>query len=247
MMPPRPSPVSPIIYPESDGQPLGENTLQVHWIVMLFNGFQGLFRDRSDVLVAADLFWYPVEGHPEIVTAPDVMIALGRPAGHRPSYRQWLENDTPPQVVIEVLSPGNRPAEMQNKLEFYDQYGVAEYYLYDPESDRLTIWHRSGASLHKVPQAHGWLSPRLGVRFDCPANAPMRILHPDGTAFLSYQELLAKTEAYAERANSAQKQATEARRKATQERRKALEEQRRADALARKLRELGIDPDSIAQ
>ena len=63
-----------LIYPESDGKPMGENTLQVKWIVALFNGLQGLFRDRDDVFVAADLFWYPKQGDPTTVTAPDVMV-----------------------------------------------------------------------------------------------------------------------------------------------------------------------------
>lgn len=78
-----------LIYPESDGRPLGENTLQFQWIVALFNGFEGHFRDRPDVFVASDLFWYPVYGDPTTVLAPDLMVVFGRPKGHRPSYKQW--------------------------------------------------------------------------------------------------------------------------------------------------------------
>ena len=33
-----------------------------------------------------------------------------------------------PQVVFEVLSPGNTPAEMKRKRLFYERYGVKEYY-----------------------------------------------------------------------------------------------------------------------
>jgi Uma2 family endonuclease len=36
-------------------------------------------------------------------------------------------------VVFEILSPGNRLAEMMAKFEFYDRYGVEEYYIYDPD------------------------------------------------------------------------------------------------------------------
>lgn len=61
------------------------------------------------------------------------MVVFGRPKGDRGSYLQWLEDGIAPQVVIEVLSPGNTLAEMAHKLQFYARYGVEEYYLYDPE------------------------------------------------------------------------------------------------------------------
>jgi len=36
-------------------------------------------------------------------------------------------------VVFEILSPGNRLKEMTKKFKFYDDYGVEEYYLSDPD------------------------------------------------------------------------------------------------------------------
>jgi Uma2 family endonuclease len=97
----------PVHYPDSDGQPMSDNTLQFQWIVTLQGGLDDLFRDRPDVFVAGDLLWYPVEGAPEIRTAPDALVAFGRPNGYRGSYRQWEEGSVAPQVVFEVLSPGN--------------------------------------------------------------------------------------------------------------------------------------------
>src|ERR1022692_1906330 len=76
---------SEIDYPDSDGKPIADNTLQFDWIVKIYHGLNYVFRDRSDVFVAADLFWYPVEGRPDIRTAPDGMVSLGRPKGHRGS------------------------------------------------------------------------------------------------------------------------------------------------------------------
>lgn len=48
------------------------------------------------------------------------MVVLGRPKGDPPkvtlcergSYQQWKENNIPPQVVFEVLSPGNTQNEI---------------------------------------------------------------------------------------------------------------------------------------
>src|SRR5260370_6253281 len=125
------SPPRKIIYPENDGKPMAENTLQYRWIVTIKEGLELVFHDRPDVFVAADLFWYPVEGHPEIVQAPDVMVPSGRPKGDRRSYMQWDEDGIAPQVVFEILSPGNRPDAMITKFNFYYRHRAQEHYLHD--------------------------------------------------------------------------------------------------------------------
>ncbi|MEN9244859.1 MAG: Uma2 family endonuclease, partial [Gloeomargarita sp. DG02_5_bins_242] len=112
-----------IIYPDSDGQPMADNTVQFRWLVLIKENLECLFADAADVFVAGDLLWYPVEGHPEIRVAPDVMVVFGRPKGERGSYRQWEEDNIAPQVVFEILSPGNTFKEMAKKLKFYDRYG----------------------------------------------------------------------------------------------------------------------------
>src|SRR3954463_10680815 len=89
-------------YPDSDGKPMAENTLQFRWIVTIKEGLDWVFSDRPDVFVAGDLFWYPVEGHPEICQAPDTLVAFGRPKGDRGPYKQWEEEGIAPQVVFEV-------------------------------------------------------------------------------------------------------------------------------------------------
>jgi Uma2 family endonuclease len=121
-----------VVYPETDGKPMAENTLQYEWITTIKGNLDIVFRGDPNVFVAGDLFWYPVKGRPDIRAAPDVLVACGRPAGHRRSYLQWRE-EVAPHVVFEILSPGNRPEEMDQKFEFYDHYGVEEYYIYDPE------------------------------------------------------------------------------------------------------------------
>ena len=55
-----------IVYPEDNGEPMAENTVQFRWIVTIKEGLEKVFRQRPDVFVAGDLLWYPVEGHPEI-------------------------------------------------------------------------------------------------------------------------------------------------------------------------------------
>jgi Uma2 family endonuclease len=47
------------------------------------------------------------------------MVIFGRVKGDRGSYKQWQENNISPQVVFEILSPGNRTQEMSNTSLFY--------------------------------------------------------------------------------------------------------------------------------
>jgi len=141
-----------IIYPDSDGQPMADNTKQFRWIVLIKENLELLFAEDSQVFVAGDLLWYPVEGHPEIRIAPDAMVVLGRPKGDRGSYRQWEEDNIVPQVVFEILSPGNRVKEMTRKLQFYERYGVEEYYIYDPDDNELAGLERLEGSLELIEE-----------------------------------------------------------------------------------------------
>lgn len=227
-----------IIYPESDGQPMAENTQQFRWIVLIKENLETLFQYDPQVFVAGDLLWYPVEGETELRRAPDAMVVFGRPKGDRGSYRQWVEDDIAPQVVFEVLSPGNTLKEMVEKLTFYDTYGVEEYYIYDPETNEFTGWQRQDERLQPISAIDGWISPRLGIRFDLSGDE-LQIVGPDGERFLSHQELRQQREQARQETLAAQQQATAAQQQ-------AAAAQQRAEQLAARLRALGIDPDTLA-
>ena len=253
-----------ILYPDSDGKPMAENTKQLRWIFVLYGGISAVFRQVADVFVAGDLLWYPVEGEPQIRNAPDVMVVFGRPKGDRGSYRQWLENGIGPQVVFEVLSPGNTIAEMIDKFAFYEEHGVEEYYVFDPDQNRLTGYQRRGETLVRIPQVNGWVSPRLKIRFDL-SGPEMVVWGPDGQRFMTYEELMSlyekekadlqlarqqakdaqkQTDLARQQAEDAQKQTDLARQQAEDARKQTdLAEQRNA-RLAEKLRQLGIDPNA---
>jgi Uma2 family endonuclease len=210
-----------IVYPDRDGKPMADNTLQFEWIVTIKEGLETLFRDDPNVFVAGDLLWYPVEGDPRTRTAPDALVAFGRPKGYRGSYKQWEEGGIAPQVVFEVLSPGNRAGPMARKLQFYERFGVQEYYIYDPYRNRLSGYRRQDEVLTPIPELNGWTSPRLGVRFEL-AGDDFRIIRPDGEPFLSYLDMAAARDA---------------------ERQRAEAERRRVEQLRAQLRAAGIEPD----
>ena len=232
----RPATADDVIYPDSDGEPMSDNTLQFEWIVTLQGNLDALFADRPDVFVAGDLLWYPVQGNNKIRSAPDAMVVLGRPKGYRGSYKQWVEGGIAPQVAFEVLSPGNRVGKMLKKFRFYERFGVEEYYIYDPDDFELSGWLRDGATLEEIPEMAGWISPRLGIRFE-PRPGGLEIYRPDGRPFETYLELHRKRE-------EAERQIEQAHREVEQAHREAEQAHREAERLKVLLRELGVDPDA---
>jgi Uma2 family endonuclease len=178
-----------IDYPYSDGKPLAENTKQLEWILLLTGNLKALFEHRDDVFVSSDQLWYPVKGRPDLCYAPDVYVVFGRPKGDRLSWKQWQENDTPLTVVIEILSPGNSLDEAGNKLEFYGEYGVEEYYTYEPYEHRFMVYTRGQILLRRerCPEDR-FTSPRLGVHFDWSGDT-LQVTYPDGRPFLTLYEM----------------------------------------------------------
>jgi Uma2 family endonuclease len=212
-----------LLFPDSDGKPIAENTEHYRWMVLIKENLEILFANNDRVFIAGDLLWYPIRSQLVAPTAPDVMVIFGRPKGRRGSYRQWQEDNIAPQVVFEILSPSNDSKEMDRKLEFYDTYGVEEYYLYDPEDFLLDSWWRQNGHLTKLWQIDGWVSPRLGIKFQI-GEGELVILRPDGQRFLNSVQLH-------QRAQQAEF---------------LLEQERqRAEQLADYLRSLGVDPNNL--
>ena len=222
-----------IIYPDSDGQPMADNTKQFQWIVTIKENLEILFASQSNVFIAGDLLWYPVSGE-TIRQAPDVLVVFGRPKGNRGSYNQWEEENIPVQVVFEILSPGNTLKEMAKKLRFYERYGVEEYYIYDPDKNDLNGWLRTQESeqnrLEVIEEINTWVSPRLGIRFHLTPQT-LEIYRPDGEKFLTSVELAQQREQERQRADNAETQ--------------LLEERQRYQDLLKKLQEKGINPEQL--
>ena len=254
-----------IFYPSSDGEPIAENTVQFDWIALLKWNIEVMFGDRADVFVAADNFIYPVEGDPKIRLAPDVYIAFGRPKGDRPSYRVWEEGRIFPQVIFEVLSPSNRLAEMQKKQEFYERYGVEEYYVLQPDGEMaLEGWRRSGAELQPIPTGDmlDFVSPRLGVHF-VTRDGVVEVYGPDGKLWDTPLGMIVEAHNLVDRAEDRAEEAEEKadrfeaerdRIQAERDRVQADRDQIRVDrdrvqaerdVMAEKLLSLGIDPATL--
>ncbi|MGF1497305.1 MAG: Uma2 family endonuclease [Elainellaceae cyanobacterium] len=216
-----------ILYPDSDGRPMADNTVQYRWIVRLVTNLKRLLKGQT-AFVAGDLLWYPVQVDvpPAPCQAPGAMVILGRPDGDRGSYRQWEEENIPPQVVFEILLPSNSAQEMLKKQAFYGKHGVLEMFFYDPDSCDFfgLIRSRPDQDFSSVTALNfPWTSPTLGIRFEL-FDDGLAVFYPDGERFKDPDEVI------------------EERDQAQQERDQAQQERDRAFA---KLREMGVDPTQL--
>jgi Uma2 family endonuclease len=240
-----------VIYPDSDGKPMADNTEQFKWIVTIKENLEMIYAEDANVFVAGDLLWYPVEGNNRICLAPDVLVALARPKGYRGSYRQWEEDNVAPQVVFEILSPSNRRGEMAKKLQFYSRYGVQEYYEYDPDTVELIGWQRQNGGLEVIDPIDNWVSPLLGIRFVVTPET-LEIYRPDGSRFLTYVELgqqLDQTTQQLDQTTQQLDQTTQQLDQTTQQLDQTTQQldaaRSKAQRLEEQLRALGVDPTEL--
>jgi Uma2 family endonuclease len=242
-------------YPDCDGRLMSDNTLQAQWMDKIKGGLDTIYSDAPNVFTASNLMWYPVEGNNRRRLAPDVMVAFERPKGYRGAYIQHREQGIPPTVAFEILSPGNRKRVMDYKRKIYEMYGIEEYYVFDPYKIELEVWLSENGVFRLIPEASGWVSPRLGIRFELAED--LTIYGPDGRPFLHYAEVAHERDEATQRADEAAQRADEEqlradeaaqradeeRLRADEERRLRLESEQRAERLAARLRELGLEPE----
>ena len=211
-----------ICYPDSDGEPVAENSIHFYWITYINQSLGTAFADRGDVFIAGDLLWYPVRGNPDEKSAPDALVVFDQPKGYKTSYMQWRNNDMPPHVVFEVLSPGNTDEEMSRKLEFYEKYGAKEYYLYTPDytelkdikkhqkrrlsKPRLDVWQFIEGRRKHNSDVTSWKSPLLDMSFTVDEQG-LHIFDKEGKAIGDYYTVLVEKEAFKEKADVAEERA----------------------------------------
>ena len=128
---------SKIYYPESDGKPMAETDVHRDEIIDLITTLQRRYENKPDVYITGNIMFYYEEGNMKKFTSPDVMVCFGVSKEKRRVYKLWEERV--PDVVIEISSRKTWGEDLNKKWKLYEQLGVKEYYIHDPEHDYLPV------------------------------------------------------------------------------------------------------------
>ena len=224
-----------IVYPESDGMPMGETDVHRAWMAWITSVLTQRYAGQR-AYITSNLLLYVEEDNPMRYVVPDVFLVKAHDSHDRRVYKLW-EEGKPPNVVFEVTSKKTRAQDRRDKPAIYEQIGVAEYFLYDPTAGYLKP---ALQGMRLGPKGYVRLkADREGNLFSEQLDALLRL---DGTELLmidraSKQVLLDETDTALEVARAALRAAEAERREKEAERAARLSveaELERLRALAKK-------------
>jgi Uma2 family endonuclease len=229
-----------IEYPESDGEPLGETDLHIHWIIRLRDILKYRYRGER-VYVGADLMLYYMEGEPHRNVSPDVFVVLDCDPRFRRTFKTWEEGRAP-DVVFEITSKSSKDEDASIKPQKYEMMGVREYFLYDPDGEYLhppLLGYRRGEGRFEriEPNDRGLLvSQSLGITLELDGPDLMLRDAATGSVLLTHQE-----------AAEAQREAAESQREAERIAREKAEAEREAERIARRAADAQREAEQVAR
>lgn len=206
---------------------MGETAVHAALVHYLVEVLTWMFRGQV-CAIFENLNMYQTSNKYEYPLAPDVAVLKGIAYQFIRSWRVG-KSGPPPGVVFEIASEETWAKDLDEKPFKYAHMGVQEYYAYDPNepllprsrAGRLFGWqldHENRTMLEMKPGANGALWSAQLESWLVPDRAFLRLYDKSG------QVRLTGVEAEARRANM---------------------EMRRAQALAERLRALGVDPDQL--
>jgi Uma2 family endonuclease len=229
--------------PDSDETPV-DNELQELIPGLLKAILLILWSERMDWFFGIDMGIYYDPDLPPIV--PDGFLSLGVERFYdeelRPSYVLWDENVIP-ILALEIVSQTYRK-EYSTKLEQYAALGVLYYVIYSSRrrrKPRLEVYKLVNGKYELQTGNPVWL-PEVGLGIGCERGNYSGVTrewlywyNQEGKRYPTPQEwILQETQ-----------RAQQETQRAQQETQRAQQETQRAQKLADKLRELGIDPDTV--
>jgi len=225
---------SGVVYPDSDGTPMGETGFHVHASLHLYSALRQFFRDDPEVYVAANMFLYYEEGNPQAVRAPDVMVIRGVRNYERRTFKLWKEG-TAPCVIFEITSKSSVVEDLMAKGMLYASLGVREYFLFDPLHDyldkRLLGFSLEGKNY--LPMTLNDRSELVSQELDIimkVEHSILRLINPETNKPIpGLEEAVIWAEQEAERADQEAERAEQEAQRAEQEAQRAEQEAQRAE------------------
>ncbi|USR93066.1 Uma2 family endonuclease [Phormidium yuhuli AB48] len=250
----------------SDEPPL-ESSLHLQQILLLISCLNWLWKDRQDYFCAGNLtiYYSPRQLKSELFRGPDFFVVRGTTNQPRKSWVVWHEEGKYPDIIIELLSDSTAKTDRELKKGIYqDTFRTPDYFWFDPHSLEFQGFHIIDGRYHPLEaNAQGWLWSEqlelyLGIHQD-----RLRFFTPEGTLVPTPEEAAEaefqraeterqRAEVEFQRAETERQRAEVEFQRAETERQRAevefqrAETERQANAkLIAKLRELGVDPDSL--
>lgn len=234
-----PMPPTDLIF--DDGEPLESNRHRIAMNVLIAAVHEA-FAGRQDYFTGGNMFVYfsskQVENRD--FQGPDFFVALNVDGTkERQGWVAWDEGGRYPNVIVEFLSPSTAREDLGNKKDFYEQtFRLPEYFVYDPFApDSLRGWRLTRQVYEELTKDdRGWLwCDSLGFwlgtwegTLQQETATWLRFFDADGNLILLPEEL-AKIE----------------RQRAENEAQRAEEARSELEALKARLREKGIDLESL--
>ena len=274
---PRPAPLRPVLlpkpvrvperppwpwieveYPSEDGEPMATNDLQWDAIVDVGKPLKMHFAAFGDIYVSSDLLVYYDQGNPNTAVAPDVFVAFGVPKRVRKSYRLWQERRVP-DFVLEVASDSTAEDDATEKKDLYEELGVREYWMYDPQGDlhdpRLRGYVLVGREYQELP-ARALAGNGLAIRSEVLKlelrleEGRLRLWDPAGQRYLltpEEEKAARETEAARRQEEVEARQLAEARAKEEARTRRLAEARANEEARTRQLAEARANEEARAR
>jgi Uma2 family endonuclease len=223
-----------IIYPTSDGRPMGETDLHRSIMVETIDALK-LYYAGQQVYVSGNILLLYQPGNRRRHVSPDVLVVKGLDPHDRENYLLWDEG-RPPHVVIEVTSESTREEDLYDKFEIYrDSVRVPEYFQFDPRGEYLQPalqgYRLKARRYEPIKPVSGRLPSReLGLHLE-PHDRRLRFWDPaTGEWIPTLQESREAMLANWQQAEAERQQAEAERQQAEAERQQAEAERQQAEA-----------------
>ncbi|MEO0535657.1 MAG: Uma2 family endonuclease [Cyanobacteria bacterium P01_A01_bin.123] len=199
-------------------EPPMETDAHLRQMLLLISGLDWLWQDRDDFFTSGNLTIYfsPKQIKSQDFRGPDFFIVLGTEKRSRKSWVVWEEDGKYPNLIVEILSESTAQVDRGTKKQLYqDTFRTPEYFWFDPDTLEFAGFLLVGGTYEAMT------ANEAGQIWSRQLNLYLGI-HNAQLRFFDPQGQLVPTPEEA-----------------------AHQAQQRSERLAQKLRELGVNPDTV--
>lgn len=224
-----------VIFPPGDlysDEPPLETDFHRQQMTLLIQCLEWLWQNNDNFYTSGNItvYYSPRQLKSEHFRGPDFFVVLDTERKPRKSWVVWEEEGKYPNVIVELLSDSTAKTDKGLKKQIYqDIFRTPEYFWFDPHNLELSGFVLLAGKYQPIePNDQGWLWSQQLELFLGVAQNQLRFFTAEGELVPTPSEV-----------------AQQEKQRAEQEKQRAEAEKQYSDRLAAKLRELGIDPETI--